>query len=242
MKINVSIEARMTSTRLPGKVLMPILGMPMLELQIRKVREAELVNEIIVATTKNAADDPIIELCERLGVRVYRGSEHDVLRRVIESHRACSSDLIVELTGDNPLQDPTLVDQCIKYFKENDFHYVSNCVPHREYPEGMNVQVFPLSVLEEVGREALDSDFREHVSLYIYKSGKYRIGYVGPQDRKLTRPEISFTVDTKEEFEFVKGAAEHFSDTNFSLSQLISVVDCDPKLRAFVDKARKVSK
>ncbi len=221
----------MTSRRLPGKVMLPIRNMPLLELMIRRVRKATLIREVIVATTTNVTDDPIVALCHKLGVGVHRGSEHDVLQRVVDAHRHFRSDLIVELTGDNPLQDPALIDQCVRYFMDNECSYVSNCMPVTEYPDGMNVQVFPPRVLDEVSRKTADARFHEHVSMYIYRSGEYNLGYVGPEDEELKWPELSFTVDTRAEYEFVKKVAEQFADLDFTVRDLVCLMRSRPDLR-----------
>ena len=230
MRVNLSIEARMTSTRLPGKVLMPAAGVPLLEIQLKKVKQCRLVNNVLVATTTNSTDDPIVELCKRLDVPYFRGSEPDVLQRVVDAHKKFGTELIVELTGDNPLQDPALVDQCVRHFLDNEFDYVSNSGPNRKYPDGMNVQVFPLKVLEEACRETSDPKFHEHVSMYIYRSGKYKLSYIGPESPELIWPELNFTVDTRPEYEFVKAVTEQFSDINFSLRDLIGIVRSKPEL------------
>ncbi|MGZ8351049.1 MAG: cytidylyltransferase domain-containing protein, partial [Allosphingosinicella sp.] len=136
-KVVASIEARMTSTRLPGKVLMECLDRPMLELMVERVRQSATVDEIVIATTVNATDDPIAVLAQRLGVGLYRGSEHDVVQRVTEAHRAAASDLVVQLTGDCPLIDPDVIDQLVRLYAANRFDYASNVVT-RSYPIGMD--------------------------------------------------------------------------------------------------------
>jgi len=126
-KIVASIEARMTSSRLPGKVLLPaIRGMSMIELMIDRVKQSKYIDEIVVATTTNDTDNPIIELCIKKGVKFYRGSEDDVLGRVLQAHKSLQSDIIVELTGDCPLVDPEIIDGIINEYLENNFDYVSN--------------------------------------------------------------------------------------------------------------------
>ncbi len=230
MKITLSIEARMTSTRLPGKVLLPAQGMPLLELLIRKVRDSRLVQEVIVATTTNATDDPVVEVCRRLEAPYHRGSEHDVLQRVVDAHKARKTDLIVQLTGDNPLQDPRLVDQCVQHFLDNAFDYVSNSGPTRKYPDGMNVQVYPFALLEESCRLTQDPKFHEHVSMYIYQGEQYKKSFVGPLAEDEIWPELSFTVDTRPEYEFVKSVAESFPDPRFGLRDILQLLREKPEM------------
>ena len=110
LKIVASIEARMTSSRLPGKVLMLADGKPLLQHMIERIQKSKLVDEIVVATTVNASDMPIVHLCEQLGIKAFRGSEDDVLQRVLDAQASVNSDVIVELTGDCPLIDPEVID------------------------------------------------------------------------------------------------------------------------------------
>jgi spore coat polysaccharide biosynthesis protein SpsF len=168
MKIVSTIEARMSSTRLPGKVLRPILGKPTLELLIERLRRAKRVQEIVLATTVNQNDDVLEEFAKRAGVSCFRGSEEDVLSRVLAAAQSVSADVIVEVTGDCPLIDPEVVDRVVDVFLANRFDYVSNDLK-RTYPSGLVVQVFPTIVLEEVARLTDSPVDREHVSLYIYE-------------------------------------------------------------------------
>ena len=124
-KIIASIEARMTSSRLPGKVLMPAFGeISMLEFMIKRVQQSKLIDDIVIATTVNKADNPIVELCQNLNINFFRGSEEDVLLRVLNSHIKLKTDIIVELTGDCPLIDPVIIYQVMKVFLSGEFVYV----------------------------------------------------------------------------------------------------------------------
>ena len=168
MKIVATIEARMESSRLPGKTLSPILGRPMLELLLERVRRARRVDEVVVATTDHAADQPIEALARLLGAGCFRGSSDYVLDRVLRAAQAHQADLIVELTGDCPLLDPEVIDQVIEVFLSGEYDYVSNVLT-RTYPRGLDTQVFPVRVLQEVASLTQDPADRENVSLYIYE-------------------------------------------------------------------------
>ncbi|MDD1664201.1 MAG: glycosyltransferase family protein, partial [Methanomicrobiales archaeon] len=167
MKTAAIIEARMTSTRLPGKVLLPVLGRPLLDHLIERLKRARTLDQIIVATTTNATDDPVEALARNLGCGCFRGSEEDVLERVLSAAHRFGVDLIVEITGDCPLMDPAIVDILVETYRLNRYDYVSN-VLERTYPRGMDTQVFPTKVLDEVARLTDDPVDHEHVSLYIY--------------------------------------------------------------------------
>ena len=166
-----TIEARMTSTRLPGKVLMSAAGLPMLELMIERLRFVKEIDAIVIATTVNASDDPVEELAHRVGVGVWRGSEADVLNRVLDAAKAYEAQTIVELTGDCPLIDPAIVSKVINAYRDQNADYVSNII-ERTYPDGMDTQVFATTLLEDVARRTDDVADREHVSLYIYRHPK----------------------------------------------------------------------
>ena len=223
-KIAATIEVRMTSSRLPGKVLMEALpNISMLEYMIKRVRKSKLVDEIIVATTINETDDPIVELCKDLKINYYRGSENDVLLRVLNAHKHFNSDIIVELTGDCPLIDPVLIDKVIEAYLNNNYDYVSNAHV-RSYPDGFDVQVFSVDLLDEVSKLANTSYDRENVTSYIYKTDKYNI-YAVVAESKLFWPELRVTLDDKGDYLLIKNIIKEMSDKkNHNYSALDVVV------------------
>ncbi|MBI3444292.1 MAG: glycosyltransferase family protein, partial [Magnetospirillum sp.] len=168
MKIIATIEARMTSSRLPGKVLLPCQGQPMLARMVERLRRVPSLSGIVVATTVNAADDAIEALATELGIGCWRGSEDDVLARVLDGAHAFEADVIVETTGDCPLIDPSIVEQCIQEYRASGVDYLSN-VLERTFPIGMDTQVFATGILDDVARRTSDPTDHEHVSLYIYR-------------------------------------------------------------------------
>jgi spore coat polysaccharide biosynthesis protein SpsF len=207
VSIAVIVQARMTSTRLPGKVMMLVAGRPMLSYQIERLRRCRNAARIVVATTTNAADDPIAALCAEEGVDVTRGSEHDVLSRYFEAARRYDATTVVRVTGDCPLIDPQLVDSAIAAYRDADgrFDYVSNML-EPTWPYGMAVEVFSARALAEAHAEARDDAEREHVTPFIYRRPeRYRL-------KSLTmQPNLShlrWTVDTAEDFELVRRVLE----------------------------------
>lgn len=211
-KIVSTIEARFASTRLPGKTLMEICGKPTLELIIERLKQSKLINEIVVATTINPDCDPIEKLTQKLGVGCFRGSEEDVLDRVLQAAKAYKADIIVEITGDETLIDPKIIDQIVSYYLKNKFDYVSNIL-NRRYPRGLDTQVFAVSVLDEVSKLTNDPADRENVSLYIYEHPeRYKLGsVVAPEE--LNHPDWRWTLDRKEDFEFLKTVYEALYNT-----------------------------
>jgi spore coat polysaccharide biosynthesis protein SpsF len=170
-RIVATVEARMGSSRLPGKVLMPAAGQPLLQILVDRLRRASHLTDVMIATTTSPGDDAIAELADTIGVPVFRGSENDVLGRVCGALDAADADVCVEITGDCPLIDPDIVDETISaYLATADTHpYVSNSDPYRSVPAGLDVQVFPAEVLAHLNEETKDPDDREHVSFGFYR-------------------------------------------------------------------------
>lgn len=221
----------MTSTRLPGKVLEHAAGMPMLELMIERLRFVPELDQIVIATTINASDDPVVALGHRLGVGVWRGSEADVLNRVLDAAGAYEAETIVELTGDCPLIDPVIVSRVIRAYRQKTVDYVSNTL-ERTYPDGMDTQVFATSVLADVARRTDDAADREHVSLYIYRHPEiYSLANVlaPPQER---RPQLRLTLDTREDLAVIRALFEALRPTrpDFALAEMLAFLDANPQI------------
>ncbi len=228
-----TIEARMTSSRLPGKVLAEAEGVPMLELMIERLRFVPELDEIVVATTSNPTDDDVEVLARRLGVGVWRGSEDDVLTRVLEAATAYKVDVIVELTGDCPLIDPALVSETIQYYRMAGVDYVSNG-RKPGYPMGMGVQVFGTAVLRDVAARTSDPVEHEHVSLYIYRHPEiYSLSGIDAPPA-YARPNMRLTLDTKEDLAVIRAVFEALRPKrrNFSLAEIISFMDAHPEIAA----------
>jgi spore coat polysaccharide biosynthesis protein SpsF len=235
-----TIEARMTSTRLPGKVLKEAVGKPMLELMVERLRRVPSLDGIVVATTTNPTDDPVESLARRLGAGVWRGSEHDVLRRVLDAALHHRIDVIVETTGDCPLIDPALVEDCIRTYRVAKVDYVSN-VLERGYPIGMDTQVFATSVLADVARRTDDPADHEHVSLYIYRHPEiYSLRNV-PASPSLRRPDLALTLDTPDDYALITAVFEALYPQNpaFALADVLELLDRCPDIAAMNAHVRR---
>jgi len=231
-KIVATIEARMGSTRLPGKVLRKIVGKPVLELMVERLRLVPSLDAIVIATTLNEADQPIIELAKRLGVGSFRGSEDDVTARLLGAAEKHCIDVIVETTGDCPLIDPDVVEQCIGVYRASAVDYVSN-VLERTYPIGMDTQVFSADVLADVARRTQDPFDREHGSVFIYKNPDiYALKNV-PAPPELTDPDLRLTLDTVEDFEVIRHIFEDLYARNpaFDLAAIMALLRERPEYR-----------
>jgi spore coat polysaccharide biosynthesis protein SpsF len=208
-KIVATIEARMGSSRLPGKVLLPAGGKPMLQHLVERLRAVPAVNDIVLATTINLLDDELERFAARLGLACFRGSEDDVLSRVLGAAQSVGADVIVEITGDEPIVDPLIVEQAIRLFLWNDCDYCSN-VNVLSYPVGMDVQVFRLETLRRSAAMTNDPADREHVSLHMRTHPEIfrQLHLVAPPD--LTWPELELTLDEHEDYLLLKNVIEHF--------------------------------
>jgi spore coat polysaccharide biosynthesis protein SpsF len=231
MKIVATIEARMTSSRLPGKILRPILGKPTLELLIERLSRSKYIDTIVVATTVNSTDDVVEELAKKLAVGCYRGSEDDVLDRVLKAAQAYTADVIVEITGDCPLIDPTVIDQLIEIYLRDQYDYVSNTL-RQTYPNGLDTQVFSRKTLEKVAELTQDPVDHEHVSLYIYEHPDQFTLFNLDSNFPKKYGKLRLTVDTIEDFEVIRSIYEELYPVNhsFSLNDVIGLLEKRPEL------------
>jgi spore coat polysaccharide biosynthesis protein SpsF len=228
VKVVAIVQARMGSTRLPGKVLMDLGGESVLGRVVRRLRRATLVDEIVVATTDSVADDAIIRECDWLDVGSFRGSEHDVLDRYYQATRACSARTVVRITSDCPVIDAELVDETIRVFRDKRADYTSNVFP-RTYPRGLDIEVFSLSALERAWQEAHEPYQREHVTPYFYEHPElFRLASLcGPTDYSQYR----WTLDTAEDLDLLRTIYARLGNSgDFSWRDAIKVMEREPQL------------
>lgn len=240
MKTFITIEARMRSTRLPGKVLRPLLGEPMLARMIERLRRVRRADGIVVATTEHPADDPIVALAKDLGVAWHRGSEDDVLGRVLGAARGAGAELIVETTADCPLIDPGVIDGLIHTFQTNQVDYCSNILTHT-YPRGLDAQVFPVAVLADVAERTNDPADREHVSLYIYEHPeRYRLMNVA-SGLDARDAGWRLTVDTPEDYQLITAIYGELYPANrrFDLADILDLLHRRPDLATLNQHVRQ---
>jgi spore coat polysaccharide biosynthesis protein SpsF len=214
MKVIATIEARMTSKRLPGKVMLFASGKSMLEHLVNRIRKVPSIDEIVLATTINSADDVLVEFANKVGVRYYRGSEDDVMQRVIDAAKSVDADIVVELTGDNPLIDPLIIEMSIQYFKANNADYLFSS----NYPIGMNTQVFYLAALVRSANltdAALD---HEHVTLHIRNNPEIFSQVQLLASPEMNWPDLGLTLDEPKDYELLKKIIQHFDNSNIDFS------------------------
>lgn len=239
-RIVATVEVRMSSSRLPGKHMLEICGKPVLAHLIDRLKRVPSLNEIVIATTTNAADDVLCELALANGVKYFRGSEEDVMQRVVGAADSVNADLIVEITGDCPVIDPEIIEQAIRLHLHNQSDYTGNAEV-RSYPDGMDVQVFAASDLAEAAKITDDADDHEHVSLYFRRHPElYRqLHLVAPPE--LHWPELGLTLDEQADYVLIKRIYEHFlpSNPHFSCLDILRYLRSNPEIVAINENVRR---
>ncbi len=253
------IQARMASSRLPGKVLRDLAGEPMLARVVERVRQAQMVNAVMVATTTDASDDPVVDLCSQRGYAYSRGSQQDVLDRFYQAARSLKATVVVRITGDCPVVDPALIDETVQTFLGQEaapgpFDFAASRLPPpftRTYPIGQDIEVCHFSGLERAWREADQAHQREHVMPYFYEDIQL-IGRVQKSDRpgylelfqsrhgfrvvQLNHTpdfgQLRWTVDTQADLELLQRIFILFNGRmDFTWQEILALVQREPSLR-----------
>lgn len=232
MKIGCIVEARMASSRLPGKVLLDLMGKPAVIRQVERIQASRYIDTIVVATTVNPGDDPLVEVLEEAGIKYFRGSEEDVLDRVASASRAFELDVLVEITGDCPLVDMGEGDRVIERYLQGGYDLVSNEFV-RSYPIGMDVLAVSSQVLQQAARQAADPAYREHVCLYLYEHPfDYNFSNIEAPPF-LRNPRLRLTLDTWEDYELIRRIYEKLYPVkpDFNLYDISKLLNREPELR-----------
>lgn len=223
------IQARLGSSRLPGKVLLDLAGEPMLARVVERVQRAELIDDFVIATTNESRDDPLVELCGARGWAVHRGSENDVLDRYHGAAKASDADVVVRITSDCPLLSADVLDRVVaRFLKTPTLDYVSNTQDPRTFPRGLDVEVMSASALERAWTEDKDPAWREHVTPYIYRSGRFELAsVVNDIDFSAQR----WTVDTPEDYAFAKAVYDELP-ADFEWTDVLALLERRPDIQA----------
>lgn len=204
----IIVQARMTSTRLPGKVLLPIAGRPMLAWQLDRLRRVRGDVRLAVATTAGPPDDPIVTLCSDMDVPVIRGSEDDVLDRYRTAARALAADPLIRITADCPLIDPGITRKVLELWEQDGADYASNTL-ERTYPRGLDTEVMSRAALEAAWEGATQAFEREHVTPFLYRHPeRFRLANLRSPFKESNR---RWTVDTSEDLAFVRAIYEELA-------------------------------
>lgn len=228
-KIIAIIQARMTSTRLPGKTLMIIKGMPMLAYVIKRIAKSKYIDDVIVATSVIREDDAIVEYCRKNNVSCFRGDLEDVLSRYYKIAKKEYAKTIVRITSDCPLIDCNLVDIGLEAYKKSSVDYVSNTLV-RSYPRGLDFEVFSFEALEKAFNNAKSYFEREHVTPYIgmfHKKNGFKVESI---QLKKDKSEYRITVDTKEDYEVMKLLIEKYNADSLNYMDIIKILDQHPEI------------
>ena len=224
------LQARTSSSRFPRKVLEPLLGRPMILRQIERIRRAKRLDALVLATSSDASDDELAQLCAEAGVKVHRGSLNDVLGRFVGAVRSVAApEWIVRLTGDCPLADPAVIDRVIDEAIRSGADYASNAV-EATFPDGLDVEVMRAAALEAIAAEPRSDAEREHVTLALYRRPeRFKIHHVR-NDRDLSH--LRWTVDEPRDFALVKAVYEALypSKPDFGFADVLALIESRPEL------------
>ena len=220
MKIVALVQARMGSTRLPNKVMKPINGVTMIELLLTRLARAKEIDQIIVATSVDERNIPLVEHVRKLGYTCEQGSENDVLDRYVQAAEKHNADVVVRITGDCPLVDPDLVDEVIRQFKADNVDYCCNTNPPT-YPDGLDIEVFTFKALEKARRDTADPFDREHVTPYLRKPGNFKTAYIQHSEDLSA---LRWTVDEPADFVVIEKVLQHFHPrTDFTWTEVLNL-------------------
>ncbi|MDR7306036.1 glycosyltransferase family protein [Rhodoferax saidenbachensis] len=227
-RVVISVEGRIASTRLPGKILYPLAGRPMIEQIVRRAKRAERVHEVLVATTVNAADQVVVDLCHRIGCKVHQGSVEDISERILGA--AGDADIIVQITGDCPLVDPALIDHAVALLVAEKADYVSNSLHECTYPIGFDVRAFTSAALRKSMELSDDPIDRVHGSYFIARRPDLfkHVGWEAPDH--LRYPGLRLTVDEPSDYALVHKIYEtlHQSNEAFAVEDIIALIHRNP--------------
>jgi spore coat polysaccharide biosynthesis protein SpsF len=232
-RIVASIEARMGSSRLPGKMLILLAGQPVLAHLTSRMMMCNNLDGLIIATTDNPADDAIADWAAANGIACFRGNEDDVLARVLAAQVSMHSDVVVELCGDTPFLDPAVVDTAIEAWNSHDVDLVTTA-RNRAYPDGQDVEIFSIQALSDIDARCKDAGAREHVSLPFYKEPKWRVHDL-QAPAAWHRPDLRLVLDTATDARFLGALASAAMIKHgplFGLDALLATLDGSPDLQA----------
>jgi spore coat polysaccharide biosynthesis protein SpsF len=232
------IQARTGSSRFPNKVMMDILGRPLLLRMLERVEASHLKGTAVVATTTEAEDDKIEDLCGQNNIHCYRGNKLDLLDRHYQAGKLFSADAVVKIPSDCPLIDSHVINRVLQYFLENDFDYVSNLHP-ATYPDGNDVEVMTFGALEKAWKEADKKFEREHTTPYLWENpDKFKIGNVALEKGLDYSMSDRWTIDYPEDYQFIKTIYGHLypRNPNFGLQEIIDLTSKKPDIFAINQK------
>ena len=229
MQFTVIIQARMGSTRLPGKVLKNYKGFNLLNVLIKRLKRSKKIDDIIIATTKSTEDDKIVKFCKLYSIKYFRGSKSNVLNRYFETAKKYNIENIIRITSDCPLIDPLIMDKMIDQFRKKKIDYLSNTYPEPStYPDGMDIEIFNFNSLYLANKYSIKKTEKEHVTLYMRRSNKFRIY---KENLRINKSNYRITVDYLKDFILFKKIIDKFGNKIFFLKmkEIIKFLDENPR-------------
>lgn len=221
MRTAAIVQARMSSTRLPGKIMLPLKGKPVLQNIAERIRTAKNISDVIIATSAETSDDIVENFCMKSGIKVFRGSLNNVLERYYKCALRESADVIVRCTADNALIDGNIIGEAVNVFSSGGIDYLSY---KKRLPLGMHVEVFSFAALEKSYHEAKNPECLEHVTPYMIKNPeKFRVLFFA-DGRDPDNSSMRFTMDTPEDYEFVKRVYDSFGTNIFTYGEILRVL------------------
>jgi len=226
-RVDIVVQARAGSSRLPNKVLMPILNRPMLDLLLERLSYCQRVTEVVLATTDNPLDDEVAAVADKRRNRVIRGSEKDVLSRFLQVARQCESDIIVRVCADNPLTDPDIVDKSIETLIREGVDHLS-LFQKNTFPYGSGCAVFTAKALEFINTTSLSVVDKEHVEPALFREDSIKTSYFKAPPH-LNRPDVSLTVDYQHQFDWITNVFEKLyqPDQVFLTQDVLRLIDTE---------------
>jgi spore coat polysaccharide biosynthesis protein SpsF len=240
MKVGILVQVRMSSTRLPGKALLPLAGAPVLERLIERLKKVGGA-ELIIATSTDASDNPIEELCKKTSSSVYRGDLQDVLGRFVGAAKQFNLDAVIRVTGDCPLLDPEIISSMIKEFKSGSYDYYCNIRP-RTYPRGLDTEIFPVSFLNCAYAERIPEDVPEYIVIpYLNRNlQKLQIGNFADQEN---HSDLRWTLDEKADYDLISKIYEKLYPVKkiFNYRDVLNLLQKNPELKTINASIRQKS-
>jgi len=233
-KVVATIEGRMTSTRLPGKIMMPLAGKPVMAHMIERHRRSRYMDEVVVATTVNATDDPVVALCKEMDCAYYRGSEADVLGRIVEAGKAHGADILVQGMADSPLVDWRIVDRLIEMLETEGADVASNEFGERKYPDGFDMRVYRFEILRNLEEEHKEEEYREHAGYQLRNDSSAYVRALLSAEGDMFWPELRLTLDTKEDYQLISAVFDelYIGNPYFSADEVVAFLKKRPDLVA----------
>jgi spore coat polysaccharide biosynthesis protein SpsF len=241
-KISCIVQARVNSKRLPGKILMPVFGKSLLQLLLERLKKLKTIDYLIVATTKHKLDDQTAKIAKLINVKIYRGDEHNVLKRYYDCAKINKSSIIIRVTADCPLIDIKYINELLKIFLKNDYDYLSN-LDLNYLPDGFHCEIFNFRSLEKAQKLAKSKFDREHVTSFLWSNPKiFSIHHYCGKKLKNHSKDIRLTLDYHEDYILIKEVFEKLYKKNkfFSLVEITAFLEKNKSFLKINEKYHKL--